>query len=95
MNTEMNIRHDCNHHCFEAIVDGLRCELDYAIDGSIMRITHTGVPRMLEGRGIAAKLVQTALSWAREQKLKVDPVCSYVSAYMRRHSDWADLQVDR
>jgi uncharacterized protein len=47
----------------------------------------------LEGRGIAAQLVQAALQWARSEGLKVDPVCSYVDVYMRRHSEWQDLRV--
>ncbi|MFN3888699.1 MAG: GNAT family N-acetyltransferase [Aquabacterium sp.] len=76
---------------FEAIVDGLRCEADYVLQGQVMRMTHTGVPRALEGRGIAAALVSHALGWAREQGYKVQPVCSYVAVYMRRHPEWQDL----
>jgi predicted GNAT family acetyltransferase len=56
-----------------------------------MRMTHTGVPRELEGRGIAAALVETALTWAREQGYKVVPLCSYVRRYIGRHPEWQDL----
>jgi len=77
---------------FEAWVDGLRCELDYTLVGSVMHITHTGVPRPLEGRGLAAALVQRALQWAREQGHRVRPVCSYVEAHLRRHPEWQDLR---
>jgi len=52
---------------------------------------HTGVPRALEGRGIAAALVAAALAHARSQGLRVRPVCSYVQVYMRRHPDTLDL----
>ncbi len=76
---------------FEAIVDGLRCEADYRLDGRLMRMTHTGVPPALEGRGIAAALVKEALTWAREQGLQVDPICSYVRIYIRRHPEWQGL----
>ena len=54
-------------------------------------MNHTGVPRPLEGRGIAAQLVATALAWARTQGHKVKPTCSYVAAYMRRHPETQDL----
>lgn len=77
---------------FEATVDGLRCEADYVLQNGIVRMTHTGVPRALEGRGIAAALVSHALSWARAEGHKVQPLCSYVVAYMRRHPEWQDLQ---
>ncbi len=76
---------------FEAIVDGLRCEADYRLDGRTMRMTHTGVPSRLEGRGIAAALVKEALGWARQQGFKVDPICSYVRVYIKRHPEWQDL----
>ncbi len=88
----IDIRHQPDLGRFEATVDGHTCEVDYRLQDGLMLITHTGVPRPLEGRGLAAALVQHALQWAREQGLKVRPVCSYVQVYMRRHPEWQDLQ---
>lgn len=87
----MAIQHHAGTGRFEAMVEGLRCELDYQLDERLMRITHTGVPRALEGRGIAAALVAHALAWARAQGHQVQPLCSYVQVYMRRHPEWQDL----
>lgn len=89
---ELDIQHRPEQGRFEATVEGLRCEVDYRLSPGRMHITHTGVPRPLEGRGIAAALVQHALTWARSQHLKVDPVCSYVAVYLRRHPEWNDLR---
>lgn len=89
--TPLTITHQPQAGRFEAIVEGLRCEADYHLRDGIMHITHTGVPPALEGRGIAAQLVQTALTWARAQGLRVNPVCSYVAVYVRRHPEWQDL----
>lgn len=91
MSPSIVVNHDASRHCFEAFVDELRCELDYVLDGPVMRIVHTGVPGPLEGRGIAAELVRAALTWARAHRYKVDPVCSYVAVYLRRHTEWTDL----
>lgn len=94
MNTtssNLNIVHKPEIGRFEAIVDGLRCEADYLLDGHIVRMTHTGVPAQLEGRGIAAALVKAALTWARAQGHQVDPICSYVRVYIKRHPEWQDL----
>lgn len=88
----LDIRHLPDIGRFEAWVDGLRCEADYVLDGQVMRMTHTGVPPALEGRGIAAALVNAALTWARAQHLQVDPLCSYVAVYLRRHPEWQDLR---
>lgn len=90
-NPPLEIVHRPEMGRFEAIVDGLRCEAEYQLAGQVMRMTHTGVPRQLEGRGIAAALVNAALVWAREQGYKVQPLCSYVQVYMRRHPQWQDL----
>jgi len=76
---------------FEATVEGHRCVADYRVHGGVMSIDHTYVPPPLEGRGIAAALVEAALAHARAQGLRVRPVCSYVAAYMRRRRDTHDL----
>jgi uncharacterized protein len=56
-----------------------------------MRLVHTEVPPALTGRGIAAQLVRAALEYARVSGLKVQPACSYVRTYMRRHPDTHSL----
>jgi predicted GNAT family acetyltransferase len=89
--TGASIRHDPQAGRFETVVDGLRCELDYRLDGRVMRIHHTGVHPGLEGRGIAAALVSAAVAHARAEGLGIQPLCSYVRAWLRRHPEHADL----
>ena len=91
--TPLTIVHQPELGRFEAIVDGLRCEADYHLTNGVMHMTHTDVPAALEGRGIAAQLVTAALTWARAQGLRVNPMCSYVAVYIRRHAEWQDLLV--
>lgn len=91
----VEVVHNTAEHRFETRVDGLLCVADYHLTdgpaGRVMHMTHTGVPRPLEGRGIAAALVGQALQWAREQGHKVNPACSYVRTYMQRHRETQDL----
>lgn len=91
--TSVNVIHNVQQQRFEATVDGLLCVADYQLRGPVMLMTHTVVPGALEGRGIAAALVGAALDWARTQGHKVDPVCSYVRVYMKRHPETQDLHV--
>ena len=72
---------------FQALIEGEACVADYRLDAGVMFITHTEVPPRLAGRGIAAALTRAALDHARAQGLKVNPLCSYARAYMRRHPD--------
>ncbi len=87
-----DIRHNTGQHRFECTVEGHLCVADYRLADGVMHMTHTGVHPSLEGRGIAAALVAAALAHARARGLKVNPVCSYVRAYMQRHPDSQSLQ---
>jgi predicted GNAT family acetyltransferase len=76
---------------FEATVDGLLCVAEYLIKDDRMVFTHTFVPAELRGRGVAEKLVRTALAEARAKQLKVIPACSYVARFIDRHKEYGDL----
>jgi uncharacterized protein len=86
------ITHDRNARRFETTVDGALCELDYRLANGVMTITHTGVPPQVGGRGLAAALVESALTTARAEGWKVVPACSYADVWMRRHPDFDDLR---
>jgi N-acetylglutamate synthase-like GNAT family acetyltransferase len=51
----------------------------------VMTITHTRVPPAIGGRGIAAQLMEAALSAARAAGWSVNPACSYAKAYLEKH----------
>lgn len=87
----MQISHDSERQCFEAWVDGHRCELDYRRDAERLTITHTGTAPALRGRGLAAELVEHALRWAAPLGLQLLPACSYVQVYIERHRHWQRL----
>ena len=87
----LTIEHLPQRHCFQAIVDGQRCVVDYDLTGSVLTITHTFVPPALEGRGIAGQLTDAVLEHARAQQLKVRPLCSFARAHMRRRPETLDL----
>jgi predicted GNAT family acetyltransferase len=65
--------------------------LEYSLSGNILELIHTEVPKRLRGMGLASSLAETALHWAREDKLKVDIICPSVQAYVVRHPEYSDL----
>lgn len=85
------VTHNAAAQRFELTVDGLLCEATYRLNDGVMWMNHTGVPPALEGRGLASQLVAAAVAHARQNGLKIKPVCSYVAVWMRRHPDAADL----
>lgn len=85
------IIHDASRHRFVTIVDGYEGFVEYELVDGNMAITHTIVPPEIGGRGIASDLVQRAFDYAREEGLRVVPLCSYAVAWGRRHPEYEDL----
>jgi predicted GNAT family acetyltransferase len=89
----IEVQHNKAQQRFEATVEGELCVADYRLRGNTMWMTHTGVPSAVGGRGVAAELVRVALAHAQAEGLKVEPACSYVEVYMRRHPETQKLLV--
>jgi predicted GNAT family acetyltransferase len=87
----IEVRHNAAAHRFEATVEGWLCVAAYTRVGDVMRIHHTEVPPAVANRGIAAQIVRAAFAYAEKHGLKVEPWCSYVRTYMRRHPDTLHL----
>ena len=79
--------HDTNTHRFETIEDGITGYVEYEPYNGGIDITHTIVPKPIGGRGIAADLVKEALEYAKENRLKVIPTCSYVKVFLERYNE--------
>jgi predicted GNAT family acetyltransferase len=86
-----SFEHDPIRQRMTCATDGVISVLDYTLSGTLMTITHTGVPTALRGRGIAAQLTRFAPGVARDQGWRVRPVCSYADAYIRAHAEYQDL----
>lgn len=86
------IRHDAAHHRFVTEVDGHTAYAEYEPGDSAIAITHTIVPQEIGGRGIAGQLVRAAALHARNEGLRVDPICSYADAWMRKHPEFDALR---
>lgn len=67
-------------------------EMTYSLQGEHrMVISHTGVRPALQGRGVARKLLNAAVEYARDHDLKIVPVCSYVQRVFDKSEDYEDV----
>ncbi len=62
-------------------------ELDFEVKDGILNAYHTGVRKELEGQGIAAKLFDKMVDYARENEYKVLPTCSYILVKFKRNEN--------
>ena len=85
------VRDNAERHRFELDADGHVAFSNYRRDGAILTVLHTEVPAALNGRGIGSALVRGLLETARAQGLKIRPLCPFVSAYIGKHPEYADL----
>lgn len=90
----MDVQHDPDARRLFVVLEGQEAEVNYERDGDTLAITHTGVPEAIGGRGIAGALNRAAFEFARQQGLRVRPLCSYAAAWSRRHPEYADLVLD-
>ena len=88
--TFTNIRLEDNkeEERFEMKVDGTPSILEYKVKGNDIYLTHTEVPQSLEGRGVAAALVEKVLMEVEDRGQQVIPMCQYVQSFLKRHPDW-------
>lgn len=87
----LTVRNNTAGNRFEIEVNGSLALLEYMRAGSNITYTHTEVPRELEGMGIGARLARFALEYARDNDLKVIPICPFVTGYLRRHPEYQPL----
>jgi uncharacterized protein len=86
-----NVTDNRAEHEFELVVDGHRAIAAYQLEEGKIVFTHTIVPKAIEGRGVASKLIKAALDSARDRGLRVVPLCPFVKAYIERHPEYQAL----
>ena len=87
----LEIIHNEANRTFEVWIAGHLSKLDYIQDGKNFVITHVGVYPELRGQGVAGKIVEAGLQYAKQNSLRVIPMCSYAAAYIRRNPQYAEL----
>ena len=88
---KLKVTHNEAENTFETSVDGHLCKLDYMRDGNNFIIEHVGVYPEFRGQGVAGKIMEVSLEYARKNSLRVIPMCSYAAYYIRKNPQYMEL----
>ncbi|OPC29918.1 GNAT family N-acetyltransferase [Elizabethkingia miricola] len=67
-------------------------KMDISVAEDKLTVYHTEVNPEYEGKGFAKLLLEKLVSYARENDLKIVPLCPYVHAQFKRHpEEYADV----
>ncbi|MFE0427391.1 GNAT family N-acetyltransferase [Streptomyces sp. NPDC058953] len=88
------VRHIDTRHRYEILVDddraGLTAYRDRDRDDQRV-FFHTETGDAYAGRGLAAILVEQALTDVRASGMRIVPVCPYVAKFLTKHREFADI----
>jgi uncharacterized protein len=77
---------------YEARVDGtVAGYAAYRVRAGRIVFTHTEVEPEFEGQGVGSALAKGALEDVRRRNLSMVLVCPFMTAYVQRHPEYADL----
>lgn len=64
-------------------------------DGKTITIDHTEVSEKLRGQGVGEQLVATAVKFARDNGLKIKPLCPYTRKVIDQTPEYQDVLAER
>lgn len=76
---------------YEMDEQGMTSWADYRLSGDRLYIDHVESPPGLRGSGAAGRLMAALAADAREQGLRITPICGYAAAWLRRSHEFRDL----
>ena len=88
------IQHERSGHrgAFFLERDGERlAQMTYTVAGTRVIIDHTDVDDRLRGKGAGKQLVQSAVEWAREEKVKLMPLCPFAKSVFDKTPEYRDV----
>ena len=67
-------------------------KMDISVKADTLKVYHTEVDEQYNGRGFARILLDKLVAYARENSLKIIPLCPYVHGqFKRRPEEYADV----
>jgi predicted GNAT family acetyltransferase len=80
------ITHNSLASRFETTIGGDLARVEYRMSSNRMIITHTEVPEILRGKGIAKQLIAFVMKYALKNGIEIDAECEFAKWFLSRDS---------
>jgi hypothetical protein len=77
---------------FEAHIDGRVALVSYIRNGDTLILTHTEVPKELQGHGLGNALARAVLDQTRHAGMSVIVKCPFLTKFIERHPEYGPAQ---
>jgi len=85
---KLEVRQNEEEKRFEIKLGHQMAFVEYMLAGPNIIFTHTEVPVAFEGQGVGNKLAKYVLDFAVEKGYKIQPLCPFINAYVKRHPEY-------
>jgi predicted GNAT family acetyltransferase len=69
-------------------------KMTYTMKDGNMVIEHTNVDEILRGKDIGSRLINAGVTFARNNNIKIVPVCTYAKKILERGNEYEDVLAD-
>lgn len=69
-------------------------ETTFIEDEKKITIDHVFVSEQFRGKGIAGKLIEEVIKYAKVNEKKIYPICSYAKQYLLQKEEYKDIVID-
>lgn len=76
---------------YEIHTDGATIRIEYILAQDRIFLTHTEVPKGMEGKGMGSAIVRLALEDIEKKGLTLVPLCPFVALFLKRNPEWKKL----
>ena len=88
---KLSVTNNDQENRFEAEHEGKTAFIEYEMQGDIFNLTHTEVPKEIEGAGVGTELVRGALDIIKDEGKSVKPTCPFIAHFIEENSECKSL----
>jgi len=88
---KLSVTNNEQENRFEAEHEGKTAFIKYETQDDIFNLTHTEVPKEIEGKGVGTELVKGALDIIKEKGKSVKPTCPFIAHFIEKNTEYKSL----